>query len=138
MIKCEVRVTGNESFMDGKVLILARPDAAEVTITNTSAETLDIGSVHGPEGHLDLKLKDPKGENVKTLALSSLFSPLSFTAEPCLLKTGESKKLPVCLLVMLPEEKRVPGTYKVKARYTVNKKDYESAEVEVKWPGEKK
>ena len=35
-------------------------------------------------------------------------------------------------------KKREVGTYKVKCVFTFEKKVYESAEVEVKWPGEEK
>ncbi len=139
VIKCELNVTGNyKTIVDGKWVTIPKPDAGEVVVTNLSTETIDIKSFHGPVGHLDLRVKDPKGDAVKTKALVNIFSPQTFQPEPYLLKPGQSETIPVSLLVMLPEEKRVAGTYKVKAVYTFNKKDYESAEVEVKWPGEKK
>lgn len=139
VIKCVVTVTGKyETIVDGKWVTLPKPDAGEVVVTNLSTETIDIKSFHGPKGHLDVRVKDPKGDAVKTEPLVSLYSPYTFTPEPYLLKPGQSEKIRVSLLVMLPEEKRVAGTYKVKAVFTFNKKDYESPEVEVKWPGEKK
>ena len=139
VIECVVTVTGKfETIFDGRVISWTQPDAGEVVVTNLSTEPIDIKSFHGPVGHLDLRVKDPKGEPVKTKALVSIFSPQTFEPEPYLLKPGQSEKFRVSLLVMLPEEKRVSGTYKVKAVFTFNKKDYESPEVEVKWPGEKK
>ena len=133
VIKCELKFTGK--IGDAPVA-----DGGEAIITNNTSEVVDIGSTLGPKAYLDLKLKDPKGLDVKTEPLSSLISPHSFFPEPQphLLKPGESYRAPISLLVMVPEEKRVAGIYKVKAVYTFQKKNYESAEVEVKWPGDKK
>jgi hypothetical protein len=130
MLKCELTVTGKTGDS-------SPPDAGEVVITNTSKEVVDIGSTLGPRGFLDLKVKDPKGEFQKTEPLWTLLSPRSSSPEPFLLKPGQAERFPVSLLIMVPKEKRMSGTYKVKAVYTLKKKEYESAEVDVKWPGKK-
>lgn len=122
----------------GKIGELKCSDGSEVVITNRSIETLDIGTPLGPLGNLDIKMKDPKGQAVKADPLAFHLSPLSSEAIPHLLKPGESFTATLGLLFAVPEEKRIEGTYKVKAVFTFNKKDYESAEVEVKWPGNKK
>lgn len=137
VIKCVVTVTGKfETVFDGRVVRRLQPDAGQVAVTNISNESVDLESILGPCGSLDVKPRDPKGVPVKTDPLWSLLSPRSSQPQPHLLKPGETEKFPVSLLVMLPKDKRVAGTYMVKAVYTLNKKDYESAEVEVKWPGE--
>lgn len=130
VITCELTITG-------KIGELTIPDGGEVTITNTSNETIDIGTTIGPLGFMDIKVRDAKGKVVKTEPYASFRSP-SFKATPHLLKTGESFRAPLGLLFAVPEEKRVVGTYKVKCVFTFENKVYESAEVEVKWPGAEK
>lgn len=133
MLKCELSVTGK---IDGTLI----PDGGVVVITNISGGVVDIGATLGPKAYLDLKVRDSKGLDVKTDPLASLISPTSPfpVAQPHELKPGETYLAPLSLLVMVPEEKRIPGTYKVKAVFTYKKKEYESAEVEVKWPEIKK
>jgi hypothetical protein len=58
--------------------------------------------------------------------------------KPYILKPGQAYRYGVTTLCMVPAQKRVAGTYKVKAVYTFKNKEYESAWVEVKWPGKKK
>ena len=131
VITCELKVTGK----DGELI---SPYAGEVTITNNSNETIDIGTTMGPLGFLDLKVRDPNGDVVKTKPLASLRSP-SFKVTPHMLKAGESYRAPLGLLLfVVPKEKRVVGTYKVKGVFKFQEKVYESAEVEVKWTGEDK
>ena len=129
MITCELTVTGKNGE-------LISAHGGEVTITNTSAETIDIGTTLGPLGFLDLKVRDPKGNIVKTEPFVYIFSPLSFMKIPHLLKPGESYCSKIGLLFVVPKENRVVGTYKVKCVFTFQEKTYESAEVEVKWTGE--
>jgi hypothetical protein len=129
-VTCELTVTGKLGEMD-------RPDGGEVVITNTSAETIDIGTTVGPLGGLDLKVRDPKGADVKTPSLASFRSPF-FERQPHPLKPGESYRAPLSILFAVPEEKRGPGTYKVKAVFKYNGKTYESREIDVDWPGEPK
>lgn len=129
MITCELTVTGKNGE-------LIPPYGGEVTITNNSNETIDIGTKLGPLGFLDLKFRDPNGDIVKTQPLASFRSP-SFKVISQQLKSGESYCAPLGLMLMVvPKEKRVVGTYKVRGVFTFEKKVYESAEVEVKWTGE--
>lgn len=131
VITCELSVTNKNGD-------LISPYGGEVIITNNSSETIDIGTTLGPLGFLDLKVRDPKGETVKTQPYAFLLSPLSFIQIPHLLKSGESYRRKVGLLSTVPQENRVVGTYKVRAVFTFQEKVYESAEIEVKWPGEQK
>jgi hypothetical protein len=142
VIKCEVRWTGKaeRGTDDGKKLPTRyAPDLAEVKITNISKADVDIGSSWGPYANLDVKIKGPDGKDVKTDHMPFLGIP-SATLEhaPYMLKPGRSLEWSVSLLVTIPESKRITGTYKVKAVYTIGKKDYESDWVEVKWPESKK
>lgn len=130
VITCELKVTGK----NGEFIY---PDGGEVIITNNSNENIDVGTTIGPLGFMDIKVRDAKGKVVKTEPYASFRSP-SFKATPHLLKTGESFRAPLGLLFAVPEEKRVVGTYNVKCVFTFQEKVYESAEVEVKWPGEEK
>ena len=131
VITCELKVTGK----DGELI---SPYAGEVTITNNSNETIDIGTTMGPLGLLELKVRDPNGDLVKTKHLASFRSIFSLIPIPHLLKSGESYSARLGLLHVVPKENRVVGTYKVKCVFTFEKKVYESAEVEVKWTGEDK
>jgi hypothetical protein len=140
VLKCEVRVTGKvDGTLDGIKYTDYAPDIAVVTVTNVSTADVDIGSKWGPNLFLDLRVKDPAGADVKTepwssrLAVQSLFKP-----KPYILKPGDVHRVTVGLLDTVPEEKRGAGTYKVKAVYTHKDKEYASAWVEVKWPGNKK
>jgi hypothetical protein len=135
-----MRWTGKgDSIIAGKQVVWDIPDGADVLITNITDAALDIGSKAGPEGNLDLRLKDPAGSEVKTepgsgrLCTQSLLEPT-----PYFLKPARVYRIQVDLLGTLPEEKRVAGTYKVMAIYTVGKRKYESGWVEIKWPLEKK
>jgi hypothetical protein len=132
-IKCELKVTGK---IDGVDWV----DGAEVVITNVSSETIDIGGTAGARGNLNLKVTGPDDKVVKTAPLSSLISPASFIPvhEAEELKPGKSYRMPVGLLVMVPENDRVPGKYKVKAIFKYKDKSVESAEVELNWPRDKK
>lgn len=129
-IKCELKFTGKI----GENLV---PDGAEVAITNLSKETIDIGTKSGPLGLLLLKVKDPKGQYLRTVPLTYHVSPFD-EVQHHPLKPGKSHRDLVVLLPAVPEDKRLPGTYKVKVVLTYQRKEYESAEVEVKWPAEKK
>jgi len=133
VIKCELSVTG-------KLNDRGAIDGAEIVITNQSAETIDIGGYAGARGNLDLKVTGPDGKAVMTNPLSSLISPFApppahFAEE---LKPGKSHRLPVSLLVMVPEKDRVTGKYKVKATFKYDGRTFESNEAEVNWPGDKK
>jgi hypothetical protein len=140
VLKCEVRLTGKlTTTLAGVQYSEDVPDVAEVTIINTSGADVNITSKAGPGGRLDLKVKDPVGKDVKTEPLASLLSTHSLLKpKPYILKPGQAYRTRVGLLTMVPEDKRVTGTYKVKAVYTFKGKEYESPWVEVKWPGKKK
>jgi hypothetical protein len=140
LLKCEVRITGkSEGTIDGIKYRDYAPDIAEVTITNNSNTNVDIGSQSGPSSHLDLKVNDPTGADMKTEPWANRLSVLYLLEpRPYILKPGDVYRITVGLLDTVPDEKRIAGTYKVKAAYTIGKKDYESAWVEVKWPGKKK
>ncbi|WP_020474881.1 hypothetical protein [Zavarzinella formosa] len=135
-IKCEMRWTGKgEVSLNDKRYSFDAPDAADVTITNISDEDVDIGSDFGPRLHLDLRVKDPAGVQVKTEPYSSNLTIRSLAKSiPHILKPGEAYKIRVDLLSTVPEEKRIAGTYKVVAVYTIGETEYKSAEVEIKWP----
>ena len=130
MFKCELIVTG-------KIGTAPRPSGGELVVTNTSTEILDIGTKVGPLGLVEIKVKEPNALDFKTTALANRMAPFD-GVQPHPLKPGDSFRAQLGLLFALPEEKRIPGTYKVKAVFTFKKKDYESAEVEVKWPENKK
>jgi hypothetical protein len=141
VLKCELRLrsTGKvEASDDGKRFTFDVPGAADVKITNISDADVDIGSSLGPFAHLDLKVKDPTGADLETDPIPYLKVPSALLQhEPYILKPGKWLQWYVSLLIMVPEDKRVTGTYKVKAVYTVGNKTYESSWVDVKWPGKK-
>ncbi len=128
-ISCELIVTG-------KTDNLTFSDSGDVIITNNSNQTIDIGTTIGPLGFMDIKVRDPKGDTVKTQPYACFRSP-SFKATPHLLKAGESYHAPLGMLFAVRKENRVVGTYKVRAVFTFEKKVYESAEAEVKWTDDK-
>ena len=97
-----------------------------------------LGTVLGPIGFLTLKIKNPAGADVATKPPASFLSPISLKREPYILKPGEVYKTSMGLLRTVSDDKRVVGSWKVKAVYTFANKEYESAWVEVKWPGNKK
>jgi hypothetical protein len=129
VLTCQLILTG------GKIGDLDFPDRGEVVVTNTSSATIDIGTGVGPLGNLRLEATDPKRkENKKDY--STILSPFP-EVRPHLLKPGASYRAPVGLMFAVPDEDRVPGTYKVKAVYTVKGQEAVSNVVEVKWPGPK-
>ena len=141
ILKCAMRWTGKKSkaTLGGEPISWDTPDKAEVTITNISNANVDIGSQLGWEEHLDLRVKDPTGANVKTEPLSSFLSTQSlFKPKPDILKPGEVHLTEVGLLGGVPEEERITGTYQVQAVYTIDNKEYTSDWVEIKWPWKKK
>src|SRR5436189_3885621 len=129
VITCQLSITG-------RIGEITRADAGEVIITNNSAEVIDIGTVVGPLGYLDLKVKDAKGTDVKTMPFAGRFSPYREPL-PHPLKPGESYRGPIAVLTVVPDDKLAEGTYSVKALFTFQKKTYESPAVEVKWPAGK-
>ncbi len=110
----------------------------EVVITNTSGKVVDIPWKLSVWYFLELKVQDSTGGEIKTDGYGTRFSPYSFVDQHLILKPGESIRSEIALLSTVPKEILVPGTYKVKAIYTFEKKSYESKEVEVKWPQEAK
>jgi hypothetical protein len=136
LLKCEMRLTGKgAAILGGEMYVWDAPGNAEVTITNTSGADVDIGSNSGPDQYLDLRVKDPAGADVKTEPLASLRATHSFFKHtPYTLKPGEVYQCGVGLLHMVPEDKRVNGTYKVQAVYIFKDKEYSSNWIEVKWP----
>ena len=140
MFKCDVRLTNKPEGATGagKHTVYSI-GISDVTITNNSGADVDIGSQWGPNAFLNLRVKGPDGADVKTEPFSSLLAIQSFRkSKPYILKSGDIYHTSVNLLAMVPFEKRVAGTYKVKAVYEIGKKEYESAWVEVKWPGNEK
>jgi hypothetical protein len=140
MLKCAMRWTGKpmKATLGGEPITWDSPDTAEVTITNISNANVDIGSPMGWIAHLDLRVKDPTGANLKTEPLNSILSTESFEPKPDILKPGEMRLTEVGLLDGVPEEERIPGTYQVQAVYTIDNKEYTSDWVEIKWPWKKK
>ncbi len=140
VLKCEMHWTGKvETTVAGDLITGDVPGSADVAITNISCADVDIGSKSGPYAHLDLRVKDPTGAIVKTEPLSSLLSTQSLLKpKQYILKPGEVYRCKVDLLGQVPVEKRIAGTYKVKALYTIGNKEYGSAEVEIQWPWKKK
>jgi hypothetical protein len=139
-LKCEPLWTGESgAIIGGKMYTWDAPDSAEVTVTNISGAGVDIGSHSGPEAHLDLRVKDSTGADVKTEPYAKRLSTQSlFTPKPYIRKPGEVYRCGVGLLSTVPEGKRVAGTYKVRAVFTLRSKEYISNEIEVKQPGNKK
>jgi hypothetical protein len=140
MLKCAMRWIGGKmtATVGGKPMSWETPDAAEVTITNISNANVDIRSPLGWVAHLDLRVKDPNGANAKTEPLNSYLSTKSFDPKPDILKPGEVRLTDLVLLGSVPEEERIPGTYRVQAVFTIDNKECTSDWVEIKWPWEKK
>jgi hypothetical protein len=146
VIKCELKVTGK---IDGPRAVggsespaIPAVDGAEILITNQTSKTIDIGgTLYGAQGNFDLMVTGPDGKAVKTEPHSSIYSPFSSSSSPVHfadeVKPGKSHRIPVGLLVMVPEKDRVAGKYKVKATFKYDGKTFESNEVEVNWAGKK-
>lgn len=128
VLSCRLAHTGKVS--DNAIL-----DGCEVTITNTSSSTVDIGTTIGPLAGLVIDITNPSGKRTR-VNLAEYGSP-SLEPTPLLLKSGESYRESRAVLFAIPDEERVAGTYKVKAVYTFKGQEAASDLVEIKWPGPK-
>jgi hypothetical protein len=92
------------------------PTAGEVELENTSADVLEIELQMSPFQHLNLVVTDAAGRVVSEGHYGDRFSPLE---EPYVfrLQPGEKYTGSVSLLGTVPEQKRLPGTYTVRAVY---------------------
>jgi hypothetical protein len=92
------------------------PTAGEIEIENVSSEVIDIEVTMHPLQYLDLVITDTAGDLVPAPPYGHLFSPRE-KAYTFRLAAGEKYTHNVSLLGNVPEEKRLPGTYTVRAVY---------------------
>ena len=109
------------------------PTAGEVELENTSRDVLEIEVHSSPLQYLNLVVTDAAGKALPTSAYGDFFSPLS---KPYVLRLGPGEKFtgPVSLLGNVPREKRLPGTYTVRAVYEYNGLSAVSDPLEVRLP----
>lgn len=95
----------------------ASPLAGEVELENLSQNSIEIEWDRHPLQHLDLVITDAAGSLVPATPYSDGFSPYSVTPQIFRLEPGEKYIHNVGLLGGVPKEKRLPGTYTVRAVY---------------------
>lgn len=95
------------------------PTAGAVEIENVSADAIEIEITLHPLQYLDLIITDAAGDVVPAAPYGSIFSPLR---PPYTFRLGDGEKYThnVSLLGTLPQEKRLPGSYTVRAVYDYN------------------
>jgi hypothetical protein len=96
------------------------PIAGEVELENLSADPIEIEMFAHPLEHLDLAITDAAGRPVPAMPYGGIFSP--FTPTPYIFRLAPGEKYTHCvsLLGTLPKEKRLPGSYTVRAIYDYN------------------
>jgi hypothetical protein len=92
------------------------PDAGEVELENVSSAPVEIELEMSPFQHLNLVVTDSEGAVVSEGHYGNRFSPLAekFTWR---LQPGQKYTHNVSLLGTVPETKRTPGMYTVRAIY---------------------
>jgi hypothetical protein len=88
-------------------------------LENISSKVLEIEVRSSPLQYLDLVVTDSSGTVVSDSFYGDLFSPLS-EAYTLRLQPGEKFTAPVSLMGNVPEERRRPGEYTVRAVYEAN------------------
>jgi hypothetical protein len=92
------------------------PIGGEVEIENASARAVEIEVDMHPLQYLNLVVLNAEGATVSEWHYGDVFSPLGRTYF-LRLAPGEKYTHNVCLLGNVPEEKRQPGNYAVRAVY---------------------
>jgi hypothetical protein len=92
------------------------PTAGEVEIENVSADAIEIEITLHPLQYLDLIITDAGGDRVPAVPYGSIFSP---QRAPYIFRLGAGEKYTynVSLLGTLPQDRRLPGLYTVRAVY---------------------
>ncbi len=92
------------------------PTSGEVELENTSGEVFEIEGDLGPLQHLNLLVTDSAGNLLSAWHYANLFSPIArgYTVH---LAPGGKYTHNVSLLGNVPEERRLPGCYTVRAVY---------------------
>jgi hypothetical protein len=107
--------------------------AGEVELENISAELVEIEVDMHPLQYLNLVVTDADGRRVSSGHYGDIFSPLG-EAYTFRLAPGAKYTHTVFLLGTVPEEKRVPGSYKVQAVYQARGLTVVSTLLEVELP----
>ncbi len=112
----------------------ASPLAGEVELENTSDGVLEIEVQMSPLQYLNLIITGPAGEVLSEGHYGNRFSPVE---EPYIFRLGPGEKYtgPVSLLGTLPEQKRLPGSYTVRAVYASKGFYAVSEPLQVELPG---
>lgn len=92
------------------------PTSGEVELENASSHPLEIEWGMHPFQHLNLLVTDDRGTTVSAWHYGNLFSPLGKIVT-LRLGPGEKYTHNVSLLGNVPEERRRPGCYTVRAVY---------------------
>jgi hypothetical protein len=95
---------------------VSSPTAGEVEIENVSSRVIEIEVRMHPLQYLSLEIADAAGKPVPASPYGDVFSPHS-TTYLFRLAPGEKYIHNVGLLNGVPEEKRLPGIYMVRAMY---------------------
>jgi hypothetical protein len=95
------------------------PTAGEVEIENISPEVIEIEVTMHPLQYLDMEITDAAGNLIPAAPYGHIFSPCG-TPYTFRLAPGEKYTHNVSLFGTLPQEKRLPGTYTVRAVYEYN------------------
>jgi hypothetical protein len=92
------------------------PLAGEIELENVSSQVLEIDVQASPLQYLDLSITDAGGQVISAWRYGESFSPVA-SAYTFRLGPGEKYTAPVALLGNVPPEKRLPGTYLIRAVY---------------------
>jgi hypothetical protein len=112
------------------------PLAGEVEIENVSQDGIDIEWDRHLLQYLSLVITDAAGNQVPAAPYGDQFSPHSFTRSIFHLAPGEKYVDHVALLGGVAKEKRLPGTYTVRAVYRYKELTVVSEPVKVQVPAE--
>jgi hypothetical protein len=109
------------------------PTAGEVEIENVSPDVIEIQVTMHPLQYLNLVITDPMGNLVPAPPYGDMFSPRE-TPYAFRLAPGEKYTHNVSLLGNVPEDKRLAGSYRVRAIYDCDGLRAVSESLQVQFP----
>jgi hypothetical protein len=109
--------------------------AGEIELENSSPDVLEIETDRHPLQHLNLVVTDASRNLLSEGHYGDIFSPRG-KVDTLRLAPGAKYQHPISLLETVPQEKRVSGTYLVRAVYAYNGLRVVSEPLAVELPGD--